>query len=87
MSEAAWYAHQGGVTRPSAASTTQLADRQLPRVKSAGSPAVLAPSTTRHEDSSGLTRRLAMALRLICMCGYVIQGDDDDELWRSLPRP
>ncbi len=24
-----------------------------------------------------------MALRIICMCGYVIQGDDDDELWRS----
>ena len=20
-----------------------------------------------------------MALRIICMCGYVIQGDDDDE--------
>jgi predicted small metal-binding protein len=24
-----------------------------------------------------------MALRIICMCGYVIQGNDDDELWRS----
>jgi predicted small metal-binding protein len=24
-----------------------------------------------------------MALRIICMCGYVIQGGDDDELWRS----
>ena len=24
-----------------------------------------------------------MALRIICMCGYVIQGDDDDELWNS----
>jgi predicted small metal-binding protein len=22
-----------------------------------------------------------MALRITCMCGYVIQGDDDDELW------
>ena len=22
-----------------------------------------------------------MALRIVCMCGYVIQGDDDDELW------
>jgi hypothetical protein len=22
-----------------------------------------------------------MALRIICMCGYVIHGDDDDELW------
>jgi predicted small metal-binding protein len=24
-----------------------------------------------------------MALRIICMCGYVIQGGDDDELWRN----
>jgi predicted small metal-binding protein len=24
-----------------------------------------------------------MALRIICMCGYVIQGDDDDELWQN----
>ena len=22
-----------------------------------------------------------MALRITCMCGYVIQGEDDDELW------
>jgi hypothetical protein len=22
-----------------------------------------------------------MALRLVCMCGYVIQGEDDDALW------
>ena len=22
-----------------------------------------------------------MALRIVCMCGYVIQGEDDDELW------
>ncbi|MEV0798233.1 hypothetical protein AB0I34_11120 [Kribbella sp. NPDC050281] len=22
-----------------------------------------------------------MALRIICICGYVIQGADDDELW------
>ena len=22
-----------------------------------------------------------MALRIVCMCGYVIQGDDGDELW------
>jgi len=35
------------------------------------------------EDGSGLTGRLAMALRIICMCGYVIQGNDDDELWRN----
>ena len=24
-----------------------------------------------------------MALRIVCMCGYVIQGDDDDEFWRN----
>jgi predicted small metal-binding protein len=24
-----------------------------------------------------------MALRLVCMCGYVIQGADDDELWSN----
>jgi predicted small metal-binding protein len=23
-----------------------------------------------------------MALQMVCMCGYVIQGDDDDEFWR-----
>jgi predicted small metal-binding protein len=43
---------------------------------------VLAGSTTAREDRSG-TWRLAMALRIVCMCGYVIQGDDDDELWRN----
>ena len=24
-----------------------------------------------------------MALRIVCMCGYVIQGDHDDELWTN----
>jgi hypothetical protein len=24
-----------------------------------------------------------MALRIICTCGYFIQGADDDELWRN----
>ena len=24
-----------------------------------------------------------MALRLTCMCGYVVQGEDDDEFWRN----
>jgi len=24
-----------------------------------------------------------MALRIICMCGYVIQGDGDDEFWQN----
>lgn len=30
--------------------------------------------------------RFAMALRIVCMCGYVIQGDDDEELWRNAQR-
>ena len=25
-----------------------------------------------------------MALRIVCICGYVIQGEDDDELWRKV---
>jgi predicted small metal-binding protein len=25
-----------------------------------------------------------MALRNVCTCGHVIQGDDDDEFWRSV---
>ena len=25
-----------------------------------------------------------MVLRIICMCGYVIEGADDDELWRNV---
>jgi predicted small metal-binding protein len=27
---------------------------------------------------------VAMSLRIVCMCGYVIQGEDDDELWRKV---
>jgi predicted small metal-binding protein len=27
---------------------------------------------------------LAKALRIVCMSGYVIQGQDDEELWRNL---
>jgi hypothetical protein len=45
--------------------------------------AAFASSATAREDGSGLTWRLAMALRIICMCGYVIQGDNDDELWKN----
>jgi predicted small metal-binding protein len=44
---------------------------------------VLAPWTTAREDRSGVDLEVAMALRIICMCGYVIQGGDDDELWRN----
>jgi predicted small metal-binding protein len=43
----------------------------------------LHPSATARKDGSGFTGRLAMALRIICMCGYVIQGDDDEELWKN----
>jgi hypothetical protein len=25
-----------------------------------------------------------MALRIVCMCGYVIQGEDGDGLWRNV---
>jgi predicted small metal-binding protein len=39
---------------------------------------------TSGEDDSGLVWRLAMALRIICMCGYVIQGENDDELLRNV---
>jgi predicted small metal-binding protein len=24
-----------------------------------------------------------MGLRIVCMCGYVIQGRDEEELWRN----
>lgn len=24
-----------------------------------------------------------MAFRIVCMCGYVIQGSNEDELWRN----
>jgi predicted small metal-binding protein len=24
-----------------------------------------------------------MALRIVCMCGYIIQGENEDELWRN----
>jgi hypothetical protein len=33
--------------------------------------------------AAGLTGRLSMALRITCMCGYVIQGDNDDEFWTN----
>jgi predicted small metal-binding protein len=27
-----------------------------------------------------------VALRIVCMCGYVIQGSSDDELWANAQR-
>jgi hypothetical protein len=48
-----------------------------------GSVPSLRPQRPEVEDRSGLSWRLAMALRIVCMCGYVIQGDDDDELWMN----
>jgi predicted small metal-binding protein len=72
------------MTRPSAASTSQLAGLAAVRAKSVDRRGELAPPTTGREDRSGLTWRLAMALRIVCMCGYVIQGGDDDELWRNV---
>ena len=35
-------------------------------------------------NGGGLVWRLVMASRIICMCGYVIQGADEDELWRNV---
>lgn len=26
---------------------------------------------------------VGVALRIVCLCGYVIQGDDEDEFWRN----
>jgi predicted small metal-binding protein len=39
---------------------------------------------TAREDGSGLGWRLAMALRITCVCGHVMQGDNDDELLRNV---
>jgi predicted small metal-binding protein len=36
-----------------------------------------------HRVKITVSWRLAMALRITCMCGYVIHGDDDDELWAN----
>jgi predicted small metal-binding protein len=33
--------------------------------------------------AAGWSGRLVMASRIICMCGCVIQGADEDELWRN----
>ena len=44
---------------------------------------MIASSATAGDDGSGLPWRLTMALRIICMCGYIIQGDDDDALWQN----
>ena len=45
---------------------------------------VLRPAMAWREDRSGSTRGLMMALRIVCMCGYVLQGKDDDELWGNV---
>jgi predicted small metal-binding protein len=39
--------------------------------------------TGRTRRSKRVAWRLVMALRIVCMCGYVIQGGDDDELWAN----
>jgi predicted small metal-binding protein len=57
------------------------------RIQTRARSGMLCPSLRRRrpgrEDRGGLVWRLVMALRIICMCGYVIQGDDDDELWQN----
>jgi hypothetical protein len=42
-----------------------------------------APSNAVHDDLGGWTLEIAVALRIVCMCGYVIQGDDVEELWSN----
>ena len=42
----------------------------------------LRPRRPRVKMAAGW--RLAMALRILCMCGYVIQGGDEEELWRNV---
>jgi hypothetical protein len=33
--------------------------------------------------AAGRTREVAVALRIVCTSGYVIQGNDDEELWSN----
>jgi hypothetical protein len=43
------------------------------------------PAGPRGTVAAGIRAGLgvAMALRIVCMCGYVIQGDDGEELWAN----
>ena len=42
----------------------------------------LAPARLGRDDGwAGL--EVGVALRIVCVCGYVIQGDNEDEFWRN----
>lgn len=42
----------------------------------------LRPARLERDDGwAGL--EVGVALRIVCVCGYVIQGDDEDEFWRN----
>ena len=49
--------------------------------------ALLAAPCARSDSglmmAGGPDWRSAMALRIICVCGFVIQGDNEDEFWRN----
>jgi predicted small metal-binding protein len=49
-----------------------------------GQSAELAPTAIGRDDGCGFIGRFAVALRIVCLCGYVIEGNDDDELWRRV---
>ena len=36
--------------------------------------------------NGGWNLEVAMAMRITCVCGYVIRGESDDELWANAQR-
>ncbi len=56
---------------------------RAPQVCEGPLPTGLIPSP---RNGRALTRRSGMALRIVCTCGYVIRGDDGEELWRDAQR-
>jgi hypothetical protein len=43
----------------------------------------LPPPASGVDHRGTVAWRSAVALRIVCTCGYVIQGGDDDELWAN----
>ena len=37
----------------------------------------------RPRETIAVHPEVGMALRIVCMCGYVIQGGDEEEFWRN----
>jgi predicted small metal-binding protein len=44
-------------------------------------PCLASALTRRDDDWAGWEG--GMALRIVCVCGYVIQGENEDEFWRN----